>query len=245
MTELENVCAEILEGLEGALGCAVIDLEAGHPLAAVTRRGALDSESMGLICLAVSDLFHGKLIRQFRGAWSGDRATTEHFVREVQLATANTNQFMSTISGHDHWGLALITDKAVSRGLGWMAVHEGLTRIAGTLREGMPLPSGGYSLEAMPKVSEATTPESGPPTGAQSGPGRPPSQGGARGTGEPETPFPPLPATTPGTDSPSRTRSSNRTETTEEAGHVPHPKEPTPEEDVRAGPRARMFVPKE
>ena len=244
MTELENVCAEILDDVEGALGCAVIDLEAGNPLAAATRRGSLSSESMGLICLAVSDLFHGKLIRQFRRAWSGDGATTEHFVREVQLATANSNQFMSTTPGHDHWGLALITDKTVSRGLGWMAVHEGLTRVAATLPEGMPVPGGGYSPQPIPTVDEATV-ESGPTTGAHSGSGRPPSQGEAKEPGGRETSLPPLPAESLGTDALSRVGSLDGTETTEEVGHVPRPREPTREENVRAGPRARMFVPKE
>ncbi|MYE83062.1 MAG: hypothetical protein F4X36_14740, partial [Gammaproteobacteria bacterium] len=139
MVELRSVCEDILDDVEGSLGCAAIDLETGSTLAAACRADAvLDARGVDVISVAVSEMFHGKLIRQFHRAWSGGAAAPERFVREVQMATANSYQFMSVVPGWDDCLLVLITDRSVSLGLGWMAVHQGLSRIAELPRPDAP-----------------------------------------------------------------------------------------------------------
>ena len=139
MVELRSVCEDILEDVEGSLGCAAIDLETGGTLAAVCRAdGVLNAAGVDVISVAVAEMFHGKLIRQFHRAWSGGAAAPERFVREVQMATANSYQFMSVVPGWDDCLLVLITDRSVSLGLGWMAVHQGLSRIAELPRTDAP-----------------------------------------------------------------------------------------------------------
>ena len=130
MEELRSVCADLLGDVEGSLGCAAIDLETGGTLAAACRAvGVLNAAGVDAVSVAVSGMFHGRLIRRFHRAWSG-AAAPERFVREVQMATANSYQFMSVVPGWDDCLLVLVTDRSVSLGLGWMAVHQGLSRIA-------------------------------------------------------------------------------------------------------------------
>ena len=151
MVELQNLCEEIVEDVEGSLGCAAIDLGTGDTLAAVCRADAvLNSSGMDLISVAVSEMFHGKLIRQFHRAWSGGQPNLERFVREVQMATANSHQFMSVVPGWDDCLLVFITDKTVSRGLVWMSVHQGLARIAAIARAEKPSTDSRTSIGSAP-----------------------------------------------------------------------------------------------
>ena len=206
MVELRSVCEDILEDVEGSLGCAAIDLQTGNTLAAVYRAGAvLDARGVDVISLAVAEMFHGKLIRQFHRAWSGGAAAPERFVREVQMATANSYQFMSVVPGWDDCLLVLITDRSVSLGLGWMAVHQGLSRIAELPRPDAPAPARTAPVRTPPRVEAPTAtaqrvPEARPrPTEPPRAPDPAPRSGAAgTGTRAPAAPpTPPEPAPTP------------------------------------------------
>ena len=207
MVELRSVCEDILEDVEGSLGCAAIDLQTGNTLAAVYRAGAvLDARGVDVISIAVAEMFHGKLIRQFHRAWSSGGAAPERFVREVQMATANSYQFMSVVPGWDDCLLLLITDRSVSLGLGWMAVHQGLSRIAELPRPDAPAPARTAPVRTPPRVEAPTAtarrvPEARPrPTAPPRAPDPAPTSGGA-GTQAPAgastpsaAPAPPAPA---------------------------------------------------
>ncbi len=226
MEDLRSVCEDILEDVEGSLGCAAIDLETGSALAAACRPEAvLDARGVDIISVAVSEMFHGKLIRQFHRAWSGGAAAPERFVREVQMATANSYQFMSVAPGREDCLLVLITDRSVSLGLGWMAVHQGLSRIA-----------------ELPPQADAPPPSRTPP------PVEAPVV--ARGPVAEARPRPPEPPRTPA-PAPSSDEAAIGTQASPSApAPEPAPREPAapaaaaPPDSVPMGPRGRMFTPR-
>ena len=239
MVELRRVCEDILEDVEGSLGCAAIDLETDSTLAAACRPDAvLDAGGVDVISVAAAEMFHGKLIRQFHRAWSGGAAAPERFVREVQMATANSCQFMSVVPGWDDCLLVLITDRSVSLGLGWMAVHQGLSRIA-------ELPRARATAEtppvlpprvATPAVTRRPAPEARPPEPPRS-PAPPPVARDAI-----PTPSPPLAPAAPAPPS-----GSHQTPRRQSYRGVPvGTAEPSleDEQDVPMGPRGRMFTPR-
>ena len=261
MVGLRSVCEDILEDVEGSLGCAAIDLETGSTLAAVCRPDAvLDARGVDVISVAVAEMFHGRLIRQFHRAWSGDAAAPERFVREVQMATANSYQFMSVVPGWDDCLLVLVTDRSVSLGLGWMAVHQGLSRIAELPRpdasvaaRAAPVPPPRVTAPARRPVAEARPRPPEPPR-APAPPadaGAPVDAGAATAPAPaaptappPEPPAPASPAAPDPVAPPAASRPASPRQRTYRG--VPLGKREAEPEDaeVPRGPRGRMFTPR-
>lgn len=128
--DMQQICAATLDELDGALGCIVMDTQTGLTVAAEYRPGSsVNDGTINLFSVVSANMFAGRLIRQFEGALAV--APTPGFVREVQMTTANTNQFMAAIPGWNEGVFVLVTDKSVSLGLGWMAVHRVVERIHG------------------------------------------------------------------------------------------------------------------
>ena len=127
--DMQSACQLILGEVDGSLGCMIIDMQSGLTVAAEYRQGSLMSPAtINLVAVVSTNMFHGKLIAQFEAALTrparGQARTG--FVREVQMATEQTNQFMAAIPGWEQGLLVLVTDKTVSVGLGWMAVHRAI-----------------------------------------------------------------------------------------------------------------------
>ena len=130
--DMQHTCAAMLEEIDGALGCIVIDMQTGLAVAAEYRPGSvIDAAAINLVAVISTNMFGGKMIRGFEDvlAQARNRQRPAGFVREVQMTTAATNQFMAAIPGWDDGVFVLVTDKTVSLGLGWMAVHRMIGRV--------------------------------------------------------------------------------------------------------------------
>lgn len=121
---LHSACAEIVSRTDGALGCTLVDLETGLPLAAETKPGApLDATSMELLAaIGVSCFDSGGLTSEF-----GDEDVD--VVQEIQTTTDDAYYFMARVAGTQEL-LILVTDtKNTNLGLGWMSVHDALKKL--------------------------------------------------------------------------------------------------------------------
>lgn len=128
---VQNACREVVSEVDGSLGCIVIDMQTGLTVASECRQGAALNEAMiGLVAVISTNMFSGRMIRRFEELLDRPDSPATGFVREVQMTTAQTNQFMSAIPGWRGGLLVLITDKSVSLGLGWMAVHRIVDRLS-------------------------------------------------------------------------------------------------------------------
>ena len=137
--DMQSACAEILDEVDGALGCIVIDMQTGLTVAAKSRPGrTMNPATVNLVSVVSTNMFCGKLIGQFEQALGRPQAPSPSFVREVQMTTENTNQFMAAIPGWERGLLVLVTDKTVSLGLGWMAVHRGIAMLGEAPRPPLP-----------------------------------------------------------------------------------------------------------
>ena len=128
--DLQSVCRDVMDDVDGSLGCVLTDLETGLPLAAEYRAGTVMNGNMiTLVSYVGIDLFRGKLVRNFERSLSRNHGSSEGFVREVQLTTSTTYQFMSAVPGWDHVIFILVTTKNVSLGMGLLAVHDAVRRL--------------------------------------------------------------------------------------------------------------------
>ena len=125
---LQQLCDGIVGDVDGALACALVDLETGLPLASrVAAGGLLNSASIEAISAAGADYFRGKAVRRLAGAMSTEPES--NFVWEIQTTTEDTYHFMSVVPGRENTLMVLITDKTANLGLGWISMREALARI--------------------------------------------------------------------------------------------------------------------
>ncbi|MDE0056030.1 MAG: hypothetical protein OXT64_17505 [Gammaproteobacteria bacterium] len=125
---LQELCDGIVDDVDGALGCALVDLVTGLPLVSrIVPGGVLSSASMEAISAAGADYFRGRAIRRLAGAMSDE--SESHFVHELQTTTEDTYHFMSVVAGREDTLMILITDKSANLGLRWISMREALARV--------------------------------------------------------------------------------------------------------------------
>ena len=139
---LQDICEEIMEDVDGALGCALVDLGTGLPLAMrVTSNALLDSGAMEILSAAGAEYFRGEVGHQLESAMGGRAARPPGdtgFVEEIQTTTEDSYHFMSIVPGNEQTVLMLITDRTANLGLGWVAMRRTLRRV----QEGTRRPAG-------------------------------------------------------------------------------------------------------
>ena len=189
-------------------------------------------------------MFRGRLIRQFHRAWSSGDSVPEHFVREVQMATANSYQFISVVPARKDSLLVLITDRTVSLGLGWMSVHQALEQL-----ENVAGPVGASASGASARHDSTPAKPPAPdtaPAPASRGPKRPPASQAPPSSvrvSEPRA-APPLPKEPPAAEPATQAPPAAHSQRTYRG--VPVDEAPAsqrrPRGDVPMGPRGRMFT---
>ena len=122
---LQNVCDGLVEETDGLLACIVLDLDTGLTLATSCREG-MDATTVGAVTRRLGSLFRS---RSLGFVPSSPTPTSRGVVREAQITTVSAYHFMATVPGWDSALLVFVTEKAVSIGLGWMAVHQAIDRV--------------------------------------------------------------------------------------------------------------------
>lgn len=124
--DIQTICYDVVRETDGALGCLLIDLNTGLVIASAHRPGMVPDEAgLATVLRSGSGMFRGALIEQFVQALSTDgRASARSFVREVQLSTQHSFQFMGALPNWDDGMILLVTERTISLGIGWMAIHR-------------------------------------------------------------------------------------------------------------------------
>ena len=121
----QEICEGLVNDTDGALGCLVINLDTGLTLAAAQRHDTpLHEGEINAAFRSSEDMFRGRFIEQYVQALPTKRKSAIGFVREVQITTPFSHQFLVAIPGLDEAVLVLITERTLSLGHGWMAVHR-------------------------------------------------------------------------------------------------------------------------
>lgn len=129
-TGLQHVCKEILDGTDGAIGCALVDLETGLPLTLEVKPGApLNPVSMELLSAMGVSYFDGGSSLDF----NDESSEYDDAVQEIQTTTEDACYFMARVPGSPQELLILVTDpNAINLGLGWMSMRQALAQVQTT-----------------------------------------------------------------------------------------------------------------
>ena len=157
--DLQSICREVMETLDDSLGCVLTDLETGLPLAAEHRTGTvMNADTIALVSYVGINLFHGKLVHNFERSLAREHGSPNQFVREVQLTTSTTYQFMSTVPGWDQAIFILVTNRNVSLGMGLLAVHDAVRRFEAVSNHS-PSPAFNPAFRPAEEPSEPSLPQ--------------------------------------------------------------------------------------
>ena len=131
MSKIDDKCREMVDNVEDALGCAVVDLNTGLLLGVHHVVPHFTQTYIDAVAAAAVDMFRGKSISNVEKLLGEQRGEdVSHSMQEVQMTTPKTYHFMSTVTGKPNALLVLITGKKTNLGMGWSAVRNSMDEIA-------------------------------------------------------------------------------------------------------------------
>jgi hypothetical protein len=131
MAKLDDITRGVVSDVDGALGCAVIDLTSGLLLSVSHNIPYFTQSYLEAVAAATVELFRGKNIKSVEAMLSSQRGSPiEKMIQEIQMTTENTFHFMSIIKEKPDAVVALICNKKTNLGMGWSVLRKSLSSIA-------------------------------------------------------------------------------------------------------------------
>lgn len=130
MSNLNEVMKGVISSVDGAVGCAVVDLTTGLMLASAHNVPYFTQSYLDAVAAAAVDMFRGKNISNVEKMLSSQRGSTvEKTIREVQMTTDGTYHFMTTVPNKPDALVVLVTTKKANLGMGWSALRSAMSEI--------------------------------------------------------------------------------------------------------------------
>ncbi len=131
MAGLDDICNEVLNDVDGALGIAVVDLSTGLLLSVAHNVPYFTQSYLDAVAAAAVEMFRGKGVTGVEKLLSQQRGqSVEKSIKEVQMSTDRTYHFMSIVPGKADAMVVLITSTKANLGMGWAALRGALPNIA-------------------------------------------------------------------------------------------------------------------
>lgn len=130
MAKLDDLLQGVVSDVDGALGCAVVDLSSGLLLAVAHNVPYFTSSYLEAVAAAAVDMLRGRNVRAVESLLTSQRGkTVEKTIKEVQMTTDNTYHFMTVVPDSPDSLVVLITSRSTNLGMGWAAVRKSLPAI--------------------------------------------------------------------------------------------------------------------
>jgi len=120
MGRIDDACRDVVDSVDGAVACGVVDLDTGMLLGIHNAAGYTQTLNE-IVAAATMDLFRGpnvgrveQLVRAHRGLPDDG----EHYFEEVQITSQHNLHFAKTLKG-GKVVIMLVTKKTTNLGLGW------------------------------------------------------------------------------------------------------------------------------
>lgn len=130
MASLDQITRDIVTSVDGALGCAVVDLSSGLLLSVSHNVPYFTQTYLEAVAAAAVDMFRGKNVQAVESLLSNQRGkTVENSVQEMQMTTPATLHFMAIVPDKPNGLVVLITSKKTNQGMGWAQLRKSLSLI--------------------------------------------------------------------------------------------------------------------
>jgi hypothetical protein len=129
--ELETLCSSVVRAVDGALGCAVVDLSSGLLLAVHHSVPYFTQTYLDAVAAGAVDLFRGRGISNVEELLSSVRGEeVKNTITEIQMTTPGTLHFMAIVPKKPNALAVLITDTKANLGTGWSALRTNMEKMA-------------------------------------------------------------------------------------------------------------------
>lgn len=130
MANLDQITQAIVNSVDGALGCAVVDLGSGLLLSVFHKVPYFTQSYLEAVAASAVDMFRGKNVQAVEKLLSNQRGMpVKHSIQEIQMTTAKTFHFMVTVPEKPSALVVLITSKQTNLGMGWAQIRKNLPLI--------------------------------------------------------------------------------------------------------------------
>lgn len=128
---LNDVLKNVINDVDGALGCGVVDLNSGLILGACHNVPYFTQSYLDAVGAAAVDLLRGRnvsAVYKMLDAQRGEGGSGKF--SEIQMTSDNTYHFLAVVTGKPDALLVLITSKKSNLGMGWAAVRGVMADVA-------------------------------------------------------------------------------------------------------------------
>ena len=133
MANLNQICQGVVNDVQDALACGVVDLNTGmmmgvHHVVPYFTQSYLDA-----VAAAAVEMMKGRTIRRVEQLLSKQRGTeVKDVFEEIFMSSKNVYHFMALIRPKQSL-VVLVTKKTTSQGMGWASLRAALDDIAEAL----------------------------------------------------------------------------------------------------------------
>jgi cell pole-organizing protein PopZ len=125
MGKIDDACKDVVNKVDGAVACAVVDLTSGA-LLGIHNNASFSAKLNDHLATATMDLFRGptvskseQMIRAHRGAPEDG----EHYFQEIHVASVNNYHFAKTVK-KGKAAIMLVTKRTTNVGMGWAMLRS-------------------------------------------------------------------------------------------------------------------------
>ena len=125
MTKIDDACRDVVQKVDGAVACAVVDLESGG-LHGLYSTAGFGQDLNDHLARATMDMFRGptvtkseRMIRKHRGL----PEQGEPYFQEIHIASINNYHFAKTVK-KGKAAIMLVTKKTTNVGMGWAMLRS-------------------------------------------------------------------------------------------------------------------------
>jgi hypothetical protein len=130
MGGLDEACKAVVAQVNGAVACAVVDLDSGFVLGMFSAT-ALSPELTEVMARATLQMLRGPEVvtieREMRKL-RGSKETGEHYFQELQLTSQHSLHF-AVVLKDGRAVMMLVTSRSTNLGLGWAQLRAAIPRI--------------------------------------------------------------------------------------------------------------------
>lgn len=132
MADINDICGEIVQDVDSAVACAVVDLTTGLLLGVNHTIPYFTNSYLDAVAAAAVEMMRGKNIKAIEDMLASMRGGEKqtNLIEEVQMTTKGTYHFMAIIPEKPNALVVLITTKKANLGMGWASVRKALPQLA-------------------------------------------------------------------------------------------------------------------
>ena len=120
MGKIDDTLKAVINKVDGALACGVVDLDSGMLLGIHNSAGYTQSLNE-LVAGATMDMFRGPNVTRIEAAVRAHRGMAEdggHYLDEIHVTSSHNFHFAKTMKG-GRYVVMLVTKKTTNIGMGW------------------------------------------------------------------------------------------------------------------------------